>query len=475
MKTIELHQKEVQTIADQIKEYSKNDNQKKLRFYHGGTNSTRPQENEKYTFIDISFLNQIIEINTEENYVVVEPNVPMDKLVHATLRYGLIPPVVMEFPGITIGGAVNGATLESSAYKYGQLNDNCTEYEVITGSGEIIRANTGQHTDLFYGISGAYGTLGLLTLIKMKLLPASKYVHVIYYPTHSYEETLTLLKQHIKREDVDYIEANIFAKDKGVVILGQRVDNGPWPIQTYSKSNDPWFYEQCERIATLNTKYEELVPIADYEFRYNRGAFWMGKYFFSYTHIPNWKIIKRLLNPVMNTRKLYDGLHETNLGQQYFIQDFYCPFEKALEFLTYSEKKLNIFPIWLCPLKPAKNAQKLSPDYIKADMLVDIGIWGQSDLFLKDILGINKEFEAYAKHLGARKMLYAHSFYTEDEFWKIHDKEWYLKLREKYNAQEVFPDIWQKVHVENKLYSVHFWRGAAKILLETLQGKHLNT
>ena len=42
----------------------------------------------------------------------VEPNVPMDRLVAATLQCGLIPPVVMEFPAITVGGGFTGTAGE---------------------------------------------------------------------------------------------------------------------------------------------------------------------------------------------------------------------------------------------------------------------------------------------------------------------------------------------------------------------------
>ena len=44
--------------------------------------------------VDISNLNQILEINTQAKYALVEPNVPMDALVEGTLHHGMVPPVV---------------------------------------------------------------------------------------------------------------------------------------------------------------------------------------------------------------------------------------------------------------------------------------------------------------------------------------------------------------------------------------------
>jgi hypothetical protein len=43
--------------------------------------------------------NHILIINTLKQTALVQSNVPMDKLVSATLKHGLIPLVVTEFPG----------------------------------------------------------------------------------------------------------------------------------------------------------------------------------------------------------------------------------------------------------------------------------------------------------------------------------------------------------------------------------------
>jgi len=100
MKPLQDHKEEIEYIASQIKT---NHSKKKIRFVHGSTNSTRTKDwHTKYHCIDISSLNQILGIG--KDYVVTEPSVPMDKLVRETLRHGLLPPVVMEFPGITVGG-----------------------------------------------------------------------------------------------------------------------------------------------------------------------------------------------------------------------------------------------------------------------------------------------------------------------------------------------------------------------------------
>jgi Delta24-sterol reductase len=102
MQQLKEHTHDVSNIQAQMRDSFARG--QKVKIYHGSTNSTRAQKFEKDKFVDVSRLNRIIEINATEKYCLVEPNVPMDKLVEATLPHRLVPPVVMEFPGITVGG-----------------------------------------------------------------------------------------------------------------------------------------------------------------------------------------------------------------------------------------------------------------------------------------------------------------------------------------------------------------------------------
>ena len=475
MKTLEQHQEYVRKIAEQIKNIANSENNKRINFIHGSTNSTRTEENNDFAFVDISDLDDVLEINTEDSYALVEPNVSLDKLLRATLRHNLIPQVIAEFPGITVGGAINGASAESSSFRYGQFNDTAEAYEMVLGNGQIITASKEENSDLFYGVVGSYGTLALLTTIKLRLVPAKPYVRLSYEPLSSFEEVQSVLLERCRDADVEYAEALLFDKSHGVVISGRLTDEDELPVQTFAHAHDPWFYQEAERVSKSGEMYYELVPIADYIFRYNRGAFWMGEYALSLLHFPHHRLMRFILNPWMNTRKLYDALHATNLSQDYFIQDLCLPADRVIEFLNYSEEKLGVYPLWLCPMKPTQEPQKLSPHYIQGNMLIDVGIWGQSERYLRNPIELNKEFESYTASIGGRKVLYAHAYYSREDFWGIYDYPWYKSLREKYHATKAFPEIWEKVHVESHSFEHHMVRGAIKLMLETFEGKHLGT
>ena len=83
----------------------------------------------------------------------------------------------------------------------------------------------------------------------------------------------------------------------------------------------------------------------------------------------------------------------------------------------------------------------------------------------KAFVDANKQLENKLYEYNGKKWLYAHAYYTEDEFWKIYDKNWYDILRIKYKA-DYLPSIYEKTHV-HKTYAINARRG----LLNTMFGR----
>src|SRR6516165_7837665 len=75
--------------------------------------------------VDISRLNRVLEIDVAARRCVAEPGVTFAELVRATLARGLVPTVVPELEGITLGGAVAGCSVESMSYRHGGFHDSC--------------------------------------------------------------------------------------------------------------------------------------------------------------------------------------------------------------------------------------------------------------------------------------------------------------------------------------------------------------
>src|ERR1700704_5322126 len=135
--------------------------------------------------VDVSELNNVLSVDAKHQTAIVEPNVPMDKLVKATLAHKLLPPVVTEFPGITVGGGIQGGAGESSSFKWGFFSQTVNWVEYILADGSIVKASPIEHSDLFYGAAGSSGTFGVITAAEIQLIPAKKYVQLAYLPVTS--------------------------------------------------------------------------------------------------------------------------------------------------------------------------------------------------------------------------------------------------------------------------------------------------
>ncbi|OBT59978.1 hypothetical protein VE03_10420, partial [Pseudogymnoascus sp. 23342-1-I1] len=155
---MDAHDQAVAAIASSVRRF--NDRKEPFRIYHGSTNSTRQSQYRRNRMVDTSAMSRVLKIDTEKKTALVEPNVPMDSLVEATLQHGLIPPVVMEFPGITVGGGFAGTSGESSSFRFGFFDRTINWIEIVLPNGEKVTASSTERSDLFYGAASSFGTLG---------------------------------------------------------------------------------------------------------------------------------------------------------------------------------------------------------------------------------------------------------------------------------------------------------------------------
>lgn len=454
--SIELHNSSVKALAQKVKQF--NESGTKIRIFHGGTNSTRKINLDPTKTIDTSHLNRVIEINTKEHYALVEPNVSMRQLVDATLNHLLIPPVVMEFPEITVGGGIQGGAGESSSFKWGLFHEICELYEMILGNGEVIEVSPSKNADLFYNTACSYGTLGILTLIKIRLMPAKPFVHLKYRGIQTVD-----LNRYIKEAQntcADFFDAILFTKEQGVAMTGYLSDKKDLPQSNFSDVSDNWFYIHAEK-QRKNTFVEEIIPLKDYLFRYDRSAFWAGKYVFEYFHLPLFQWLRKIMNPVLTTKRLYKALHVMNISHDYIIQDITVPQSKLPSFLDAIHSMLKIYPLWICPLKTS-HLTLLAPNNVADELGINVGIWGST---ARTDFSVNRSLEHIVQKHGGRKVLYAHAYYPQEEFWTLYDQEVYQLLRNKYAAERVFLDVYEKIVVTEK-YEAHILKGFMQIFKE---------
>lgn len=448
---MQSHKNAVEKIAATVQRYFHRC--EPFRIYHGSTNSTRPPAYRRENMVDISALSRVLKVDAISKIAFVEPNVPMDRLVESTLAHGLIPPVVMEFPGITAGGGFAGTGGESSSFRYGYFNETVNSVEIVLGNGDIITASDRANPDLFHGSSGALGSLGITTLLELQLIKAKKYVKATYHPVKSVPEAIKKVEEEVLNSQNDYVDGILFSRENGVIITGCLTDDLPATahVQTYSDARDPWFYLHAKEKTIGNTEpVEEHIPLAEYLFRYDRGGFWVGASAFEYFKFPFNRFTRWWLDDFLHTRMLYKALHASRQSGNYIVQDLALPYSSAEKFIDYTADCFGIWPLWLCPLRQSHlptfhpHSPDTEADGKSSKPMLNIGLWGTNPTPPSKSIAKNRELERKVSELGGMKWLYAQTTYTENEFWQMFDRQWYDDLRSKYHADSL-PSIWDKV------------------------------
>lgn len=161
---------------------------------------------------------------------------------------------------------------------------------------------------------------------------------------------------------------------------------------------------------------------------------------------------------------MFSFLHNARLSQKFLIQDVCLPENNTVKFMEFVEEKYNIFPLWLCPLKTA-NEDFMSPNYLKTELVINVGVWGKLATDYDNYIRLNRELEEMVQKLSGRKVLYAHQYYSKEEFWSIYDIKRYKNLRLKYSAKTVFPNVYDKTTVSVQ-YKPSIVRGCWKLLAD---------
>ncbi|MHA1579590.1 MAG: FAD-binding oxidoreductase [Candidatus Freyarchaeota archaeon] len=146
--------------------------------------------------IDMVKMDKILEINTQDRVVVVQPGVIYGELNEELRKHGFcFPPDPGSAVACTVGGMVGNNASGVRALKYGATVDHVLGLEVVLPGGKIIRtggrvwkSSSGYNlTKLFVG---SEGTLGIFTEIILKITPAPKYTAMIMPVFEKYEQGL---------------------------------------------------------------------------------------------------------------------------------------------------------------------------------------------------------------------------------------------------------------------------------------------
>ena len=215
----EKYENKIKLIANSIIK-----NEKLITTNRKGHNYRDLKFKKKQTRIETGNLNNILSIG--DDFIDCESAVTLGKINRITIQKKRIIPSLPEGDNFTVGGCLAGLGLGSSSYVHGFFNDNVIDFDVILGNGDIVKnISQTKNSDLFYGIGGTYGTMGIITRVKIKIIPCEKYVKINYYHYNSFEKFYANFKKKIDAKKDDFIEAFANKKNDYTIVVGNFVAN----------------------------------------------------------------------------------------------------------------------------------------------------------------------------------------------------------------------------------------------------------
>ena len=122
-------------------------------------------------------LSQQLQVDVDPRARVAEarPGVRRNQLLSATGEHGLVLPLG-GCPDTGISGLTLGGGEGDLMAKFGLTLDALISVEVVTADGHIMRASAEENPDLFWGIRGGAGNLGVVTSFRYRLYPLDQVV-----------------------------------------------------------------------------------------------------------------------------------------------------------------------------------------------------------------------------------------------------------------------------------------------------------
>src|SRR3989344_1570713 len=209
-----------------------------------GTNLTGAVVPKKSIILDFSKMNNIIEINEDEKYAVVEPGVILSNL-NNKLKNTFFPVIPSSHKVCSIGGMIGTNAAGVRAIKYGKMEDWVLELECVDGTGRYWTLNENDSKK----ICGTEGTAMIITKAILKLADKIK------------EHSVDVFKFDDLRE---VIERVVEARDDNSVIAMEFIDKTAANI---AKLEDKYYllieYENLKGSIANENEVEKIWKMRD--------------------------------------------------------------------------------------------------------------------------------------------------------------------------------------------------------------------
>ncbi|WP_026910926.1 FAD-binding oxidoreductase [Patulibacter minatonensis] len=97
------------------------------------------------------------------------------QVLDAAAPHGLAP-LVGSAPHVGVAGFLTGGGIGPLVRTFGLSSDTVRAFDVVTGDGRLLHVTPDEHAELFWGLRGGKGTLGIVCAVELDLLPVAEIV-----------------------------------------------------------------------------------------------------------------------------------------------------------------------------------------------------------------------------------------------------------------------------------------------------------
>lgn len=211
-------------------------------------------------------MNKILSYDLENFAVTVQPGVLLQQLADDALQHGCMYPPDPGEKMATLGGNVSTNAGGMRAVKYGCTRDYVRAMTVVLPTGEITHfGSTVSKTSSGYSLTnlmvGSEGTLGIITELTLKLIPAPKATISLMAPFEDLDACISTVPKvfmnHFKPQALEFFEREILISSEEY--LGKQVfprqiegtDVGAYLLMTFDGDSDDELDPIVERAAEM--------------------------------------------------------------------------------------------------------------------------------------------------------------------------------------------------------------------------------
>ena len=227
--------------------------------------------------ISLSKMNKILDYDTDNFVVRVQPGVLLQDLAADALKHDLLYPPDPGEKLAQLGGNVSTNAGGMRAVKYGTTRDYVRAMTVVLPTGEIVHegatvSKTSSGYSLLNLIIGSEGTLGIITELTLKVIPKPTTTMSLIIPFETLDEAIAVVplffKNHLSPQALEFMEKEAVEETEeylGKKVYPKEVEGTPvnaYILATFDGDSEDQIMdiiEQASDIVTENGALDVLV------------------------------------------------------------------------------------------------------------------------------------------------------------------------------------------------------------------------